>query len=297
MYNSQLVGAVAVHESLRILRVRPDWGRFQYQPGQYTVLGLGDWEPCVGQAAPAPDGTGRLIQRAYSCSASLLDPQLRLVRPGDCPYVEFYVTLVRRPGGRPGLTPRLFALRERDRLFIGRRGHGRYTLEYLDPDDEVVFAATGTGEAPHNAMVAELLARGHRGGITSVTCVRRKQDLAYLAAHRELERQFQQYRYLFLTTREPENVDPGRPDYVGKRYLQDYFESGQLEGEIGPRLDPARTHVYLCGNPVMIGAPSQVSRAGEGLAQSTGMIEVLQRRGFALDEPDRPGNIHFEKYW
>jgi len=82
LYNSQLVGVIAVHESLRILRVRPDSGRLQYKPGQYTVLGLGDWEPSVGESAPASDGAGRLIQRAYSCSASLLDSQLRLVRGG-----------------------------------------------------------------------------------------------------------------------------------------------------------------------------------------------------------------------
>jgi hypothetical protein len=27
------------------------------------------------------------------------------------------------------------------------------------------------------------------------------------------------------------------------------------------------------------------------------MVEVLERRGFRADEPQQPGNIHFEKYW
>jgi hypothetical protein len=27
------------------------------------------------------------------------------------------------------------------------------------------------------------------------------------------------------------------------------------------------------------------------------MVEVLERRGFQVDRPHEPGNIHFEKYW
>ena len=32
-----------------------------------------------------------------------------------------------------------------------------------------------------------------------------------------------------LTTREPENLDDSHAAYVGKRYLQEYFESGAFE--------------------------------------------------------------------
>src|SRR5690606_8327700 len=119
----------------------------------------------------------------------------------------------------------------------------------------VVLAATGTGEAPHNAMAAELLGTGHRGRIVVVTTARMRKDLAYLPTHRRLEAQFANYRYLALTTREPENIDPQAPGYCGKRYLQDYFASGALEQDAGITLDPRSTHVYLCGNPQMIGAP------------------------------------------
>ncbi len=38
-------------------------------------------------------------------------------------------------------------------------------------------------------MLAELLSREHRGRIVSAVCVRYQSDLAYLRAHRELERQ------------------------------------------------------------------------------------------------------------
>jgi ferredoxin--NADP+ reductase len=225
----------------------------------------------------------------------MLDEHSRLVTVDTLPFLEFYLTLVRRAGDDPPmLSPRLFALKPGSRMFIGSHAHGRYTLEPVAIDENVVFAATGTGEAPHNSMVAELLYRGHRGRIVNCVCVRTVKDLAYLEPHRRLERMFTSYQYFSLTTREPQNVDSSRADYVGKRYLQDFFGSGDLERETGLRLDHARTHVYLCGNPAMIGAPHPGAR---GQPQSSGMAELLVRRGFRLDQPQRAGNLHFETYW
>ena len=221
----------------------------------------------------------------------------RLAAPCDQELVEFYVALVRWAEKHPpALTPRLFALNVGDRLFLGPRGHGSYTLSNVRPGDNVVFAATGTGEAPHNAMLAELLSRGHRGQIVCATCVRYQHDLAYLAEHRKLESMFSNYRYVSLTTREPQNLDPSRSDFIGKQYLQEFFSSGKLEHTCGLALDPSRTHVFLCGNPTMIGAP-QHAHALRFYPRPTGMVEILEGRGFTLDEPHQPGNIHLEKYW
>ena len=41
----------------------------------------------------------------------------------------------------------------------------------------MLFLATGTGEAPHNYMLWELLRRGHTGRILSACCVRYRRDL------------------------------------------------------------------------------------------------------------------------
>jgi ferredoxin/flavodoxin---NADP+ reductase len=300
-YNAEVTEAIDVHAELRILRVRPDAWPLEFTPGQYTVLGLGAWEPCTlgKSASPAAnqDAGDKLIQRAYSFAAPLLDGERRLVRTADCPYLEFYLALV--PGGPdhpPGLTPRLFRLAPGDRLFVGPHPHGRYTLVSLGGDESIVFVATGTGEAPHNAMLAELLSSGHRGPITSVTCVRRRYDLAYLATHRELERRYANYRYMAITTREPENLDPAAPGYAGKRYLQDYFDSGAFERERGEALSPKGSHVYLCGSPAMVGLPEHTP-SGPHYPQPKGMVEVLEARGFVLDHADQPGNIHCERYW
>jgi ferredoxin--NADP+ reductase len=228
----------------------------------------------------------------------LLDERGKLVRASQAAYLEFYIALVRpAAAGPPALTPRLFALCEGDRLYCARRAHGSYSLEHVQRSDHVVFAATGTGEAPHNAMLGDLLAWGHRGRIVNVVCVRRRRDLAYLDVHRQLQERYGNYRYIPLTTREPENVDPASACYVGKQYLQDYFASGAFERESGIELLGVGVHVFLCGNPTMIGVPRQTYDASQRYPRPMGMVEVLERRGLRLDQPHEPGNIHFEKYW
>jgi ferredoxin--NADP+ reductase len=284
-----------------ILRIAPDAGVPPFAAGQYTVLGLGNWEPRVpGCEQELPDDVDRqkVLKRAYSFSCSLLDDNGQMHAPGDYPYYEFYIVLVRHGDEHPpGLTPRVFALREGDRLFVGPKATGHFTLAPVKPDDNVVFVATGTGEAPHNAMTAELLTSGHRGRIASVTCVRQRRDLGYAAIHERVARQFTNYRYFVLTTREDINLHPATPGYVGKRYLQSYFASGDFERESGIALDPATTHIFLCGNPAMIGIPHAGADGAMIYPTPTGMIETLARRGFRSDERGRPGNIHYEKYW
>jgi ferredoxin--NADP+ reductase len=300
-YNAEIVERTDVHDELMILKVRPDHGVTEFAPGQYSVMGLGKWEPrlpgCEEEHLEESE-LRRVVKRAYSFSCSVLDGGGRLRRPADYPYFEFYVVLVRRGEEHPpGLTPRLFALRRGDRLFLGPKATGHYTLDGVGPDDNVVLVATGTGEAPHNAMVAHLLSTAHRGRIVTVTCVRQRRDLGYAAIHRQLERMHANYRYLVLTTREPENLEASHVHFVGKRYLQHYFESGDFERDSGVRLDPQHTHVFLCGNPAMIGAPRYDAGGGPIFPTPVGMIETLLRRGFHPDEKSRPGNIHFEKYW
>ena len=300
-YNAHLTEVKEFHDDLRIFRVRPDRGVPDFQAGQYTVLGLGYWERRVEDVQPETLDEGqqhKIVKRAYSICCPMIDATGMLVRGKELPYLEFLITLVRRTASRaPALTPRLFGLQAGDRLYCGPHVHGHYTLHRVFRDDHVIFAATGTGEAPHNCMVAELLATGHRGRIVSVVCVRWKQDLAYLHAHRILERQYPNYRYVVLTTREPENIDPAAEDFIGKRYLQEYFQSGDLERETGLTLSPEECQVFLCGSPEMIGVPHRTHDPAKRYPEPIGMVEVLEERGFRVDQPHQPGNVHFEKYW
>ena len=296
-YNGTVAYLRKVHDDLMIVRVRPDFPRPPHLPGQYCTLGLGYWEPRVEgceQESLTPDEEARLVRRSYSISCSIESEPGRLRDLAEDDWLEFYVVLVRsNAGGRvPALTPRLFALKEGDRLNIGERITGNFTLEPVGPDDDVVFLATGTGEAPHNYMLWDLLRHGHRGRILSACCVRQKTDLGYWDVHQRLMARYTNYRYLPLTTREA--------GVTRKVYVQDLIETGELDRHLGRPLDPATAHVFLCGNPKMIGVPVWDRATGtKTYPQPPGVIEILARRGFVADHAatKTKGRVHFEEYW
>jgi ferredoxin--NADP+ reductase len=296
-YNATAVWLRRLHSDLMVLRVRSDFARPAHAPGQYTSLGLGYWEPRIPGCQEETLKTGdeaRLVRRAYSISSSVLDDRGQLFDLSQTDWLEFYIVLVRDSGRAqpPGLTPRLFLLREGDRLFVAEKITGHFTLDSVQPGDNVVFLSTGTGEAPHNYMLWELLRRGHTGRILAACCVRYRRDLGYLDVQQELMRRYSQYTYLSLTTREADTVQH-------KVYIQDLITSGQLEERLGAALEPAKTHVFLCGNPKMIGVPTRDRDTGARVYPSpAGVIEILEKRGFQADQGSKlKGNIHFEEYW
>lgn len=298
-YNATVASLTLLHSDLMVLRVKPDFQRHDHHPGQYCTLGLGYWEPradgCQEETLKSED-LAKIVRRSYSISCSIYENQLggplRDLKKDD--WLEFYIVLVREnsEGRVPALTPRLFKLKDGDRLQLGERIVGHYTTADVKPGDDVVFLGTGTGEAPHNYMIWDLLSRGHTGQILHACCVRYNRDLGYLPTHQALMKQFPNYHYLPLATREP--------GQTSKVYIQDAIEGGLLEDRLGRKLDPAKTHVYLCGNPKMIGVPVKDKETGERkYPEPTGVIEVLERRGFQADyAPTKfKGNIHFEEYW
>lgn len=296
-YNATVAAIRWAHSDLMAVRIRPDFALPNHKPGQYSTLGLGAWEPRVEGCQPESlglDDERKLIRRAYSISCPVLDDHGELLDRERIDWLEFYIVLVRETEHNPpALTPRLFALKEGDRLFLGEKITGHFTLDPVKPTDNVVFLSTGTGEAPHNYMLWELLRRRHEGRILAACCVRYCRDLAYLALHEELMRRYPRYTYLSLTTREAESVGH-------KVYIQDLITSGQLEERLGAALDPARTHVFLCGNPKMIGVPTIDRETGRQVyPQPPGVVEILARRQFQIDQPaiKLKGTIHFEEYW
>jgi ferredoxin--NADP+ reductase len=295
-YNATVAAIKLPNEDLMILRVRPDASVQPHRAGQYSTLGLGQWEPraagCQAEVTK-PGEEKKLIRRAYSISCSILDEAGNLPDRVRQSWLEFYIVLVRQADHPPALTPRIFTLKQGDRIFLGEKIAGHYTLEPVKPTDNILFLSTGTGEAPHNYMLWELLHKKHQGKILSACCVRYKRDLGYLSNQQELMKRYPNYTYLPLTTREANNEGQ-------KVYIQDLITSGQLEEKLGDSLDPARTHVYLCGNPKMIGTP-EIDRAtgATKFPEPTGVIEILSKHGFQMDQPSikLKGNIHIEEYW
>jgi ferredoxin--NADP+ reductase len=290
-YNATFTHIRAHNEDLWVMRIRSDEPIEPFQAGQYTTLALGYWEPRADQAVDEFSSGQRekLARRSYSVSSSIVDDQGNLVEanPQD---VEFYVVKV-RPGEEeiPALTPRIFLKGVGDRIYMGRKFTGHYTLEGVRPTDNVIFLSTGTGEAPQNKMTGELLRQEHKGKILNVVCVRYRSDLAYTEQQATVEERYPNYRYLTLTTREPENE--------GKKvYIQNLITSGQLEEDMGEPLDPAKTHIYLCGNPSMIGLPKWDGDAMT-FPDVVGVCQLLHERGFTIDHGKARGNVHYEEYW
>ncbi len=296
-YNATLTEIHELNPELWIIRVKPDEELPPYKPGQYTTLGLGDWEPTNDPEHNEDVNENlksKLVRRAYSMSFPMYEDDPRqLMDPADMDYYEFYITLVARDGEEgqdPSLTPRLWMLKEGDRLWMGPKVTGHYNLDHVGPDDQVIFAATGTGEAPHNCMIAELMRNGHKPKIISVVCVRYARDLGYQSTNERLEHLHPNYHYITLTTRESHNLDR-------KVYIQDLVRTGEMEKQTGIVLDPERTHVYICGNPDMIGVPTYTREGDKSYPTPTGMVELLESRGFKADHRRDKGNIHFEEYW
>jgi ferredoxin--NADP+ reductase len=295
-YNAVIVEERVLVWSVMVLRWVPDRATPPPKPGQWLELGLGVWERVMRGAEPGsprrfpPEG---LIRRAYSISSPILDASgSRLLDPGEMEGTEFFLSLVLPPAERssrvPNLTGRLFGLRPGDRLFISDRPQGEYTLDPVGETDDVLFLATGTGEAPHNFMIWELLRRGHRGRIASIVSVRHREDLAYDAVHRRLAEMFPGYRYLAMATR-----DGGSPG----RHLQDLLLDGSLERAAGFPIEPGQTQVYLCGNPGMIGPPQRLPR-GRVFPGEPGLVLLLEeRRGMNADLGRPPVNVHYERFW
>jgi len=294
-YNATIVGERMHHGTVMVIRVLPDAPVPAPKPGQWLELGLGVWEPVQEGAESgnvrrlAPDA---LVRRAYSLSSPILSSDhARLARPGEWEGFEFFLSLVlpseERAQRVPNLTGRLFCLRSGGRLFLSDRPMGEYTLGGVGSDTDVLFLATGTGEAPHNHMIWDLLRRGHTGRIASIVSVRHRDDLAYDTVHRRLAELFPNYRYAALVTRE---------DGGARLHLQDFVKDGLIEGMAGFPLDPARVHVYLCGNPGMIGPPRFLAGRRQ-YPDAVGMVELLEERGFNADLGHPPYNVHYERYW
>jgi ferredoxin--NADP+ reductase len=290
-YNAVITLFEPTHSDLWVLRVKPDRGETSHLPGQYASLGLGFWEERIDDATdPSLDEKWeKLIRRSYSISSRIFDEHGYLTGDAGTGELEFYIVLVPPTDDNiPALTPRLALKRPGDRLYLGPKVAGRYTLAPVtDPRGTVLLFSTGTGEAPHNAMVVELLRKAHRGPIVSVVSVRKWADLGYIDKHRELESMYSNYHYLPMPTRESD---------VPKRYIQDLIANDTLKDMYGIELDPETTHAFLCGNPAMIGIPKEEDGAVT-YPEVTGVIELLAQRGFTMDHRKERGNIHVEEYW
>lgn len=269
-YNAILVHRHDLNEDLAIFRVAfrngspvPD-----FEPGQFTSLGL--IAPAEDQMAQSPRRRARgprLTRRAYSIASPAQEKR----------FYEFY--LVRVADGR--LTPRLWELQSGDPLFMDPNPKGHFTLEGIPQDRNVVMVATGTGLAPYRSMIQSFPFAGTNrrwNRLAVLHSCRREEDLGYREEFKERAREDSQLVYLPTCTREPEHS----PWSGLRERIHGLLEPERFKTLAGFELDPATTHLLLCGHPEMIDQCEA----------------LLQKRGFLIRGREHPdGTLHFERYW
>lgn len=305
-YNATVVGRVEAAPGLMSLRIEPDRMPFHFEPGQYVVLGLKASEPRVEEAdvdepgvvagdesAGTPESRAAVATQSAAATQAASDPG-RLIQRAYCIVserraansLEFYVTLIL--SGE--LTPRLFKLKVGDRLYVGPKAQGAFSLDKWSRKS-VLMIATGTGLAPYMSMIrnelmlhvdgqlgmrAMLQLNGSRQFVV-VHGARHSWDLGYRTELTGLARQIDNFRYLPVITRPREDRTWRGPS----GYLQDFVASGVVEKKTRLALTPDNFDLLLCGNPGMIDS----------------MIGWAEARGFAQASGDQVGTLHAEKYW
>ncbi len=254
-----------INHGLLVLRVTPDFELPEFVAGQYVVLGVPGSYPRADYTLPEEEtwDPDKIVKRAYSISSSS--------QQGE--YIEFYIALVHSGA----LTPRLFALKEGDRVWLGKKIVGMFTLEDVTPGHDIMFIATGTGLAPYLSMLRSnyRFEDGHQ--TIAIHGARVSWDLGYMRDLTALAAKWVNFHYLPII----DEVDRD-PDWPGKTgFVFEYINDGTVAKILGHDMEPAKTSVFLCGNPLMV----------------EGMEKMLVERGFKIHKRRDPGNIFVEKFW
>ena len=155
---------------------------------------------------------------------------------------------------------------------------GMFTLDQVPPDKHVVFVATGTGIAPYMSMIRTHLASDRARKFAVLHGARHSPDLGYRIELVYLTRSHKNIVYVPVISEPERETQPWR----GKTgFLQDFWATRPLDAPWGFRPAPDNSHIFLCGNPLMI----------------QNMLAVLQDEGFTEHTKRTPGEIHLEKYW
>ena len=250
------------------LRVVPKgWELPDFEAGQYGVLGLpgsAPRSPLADPEEPPPKDSNKLIRRAYSIASSSVAKE----------YLEYYVGLVRTGA----LSPRLFALRPGDDLYMGDTFKGMFTLAQVPSNLNAVLVATGTGVAPYMSMIRTELAKGIRHKFAVIHGACHASDLGYNQELTTLSTLSEAFTYLPILSHAQ---DDSRVWKGHRGFVQKLWTDGTLAEAWGFHPTPEDTHVFLCGNPLMIKE----------------MLTVLKKEGFREHTKDSPGQIHTEQYF
>ncbi len=262
--NSVITQSVLVSPIMRIIKVKTDgWILPPFESGQFVALGLApDAVRCSDATAEfEPPKPNKLIKRAYSIASSSKEDA-----------IEFYITLVH--SGQ--LTPRIFELNIGDKVWMGKKAVGMFTLSEIAEDKNVILIATGTGVAPYMSMLRSNALK-RTGKILVLHGAANSWDLGYSSELKLLANMFDNFYYLPTIT-EPSKEPSGWNGDT--RLIGDIWKSGIIKDILELVPSPENTDIFLCGNPKMV----------------DGMKKLLYVDGFKDHKRKNPGQIHAEEF-
>jgi len=276
-------------------RARP--ARFSvpaHKPGQYFTLGMGQWEPRASGCQDERPKPGDETTYSPSVFAELLGSRRSRIFARPCERRLVGVLHRSRAAidqGPPALTPRLFTLEMGSRFSWARKSRRTLHAGSGQPGGHVLFLATGTGEGAAQLHVVGIVRRGHTGKICPACCVRYRRDWAIWLSRRVDAPSPQLYL--------PQLDDPQRPSIFSRKCIfKTSSRAVSFEERLSQQLNPAATHVYLCGNPKMIACEHRQGAGAKVYPPDKGVIEILENRGFRLDQPSvKMKKYHVEEYW
>jgi len=264
--NAFVTSKIELSPRVMILRVaNRDSVLPDFIPGQFAVLGLPASSPRAtwSEPEPFPVDAEKLIRRPYSITSSSRTRE----------YLEFYISMV----STGALTPRLFALKVGDPIWLGPKVSGIFTLDQVPKEKNIVMVATGTGLAPYISMLTSELRCGGPRKFAVLHGAYHSWDLGYRSELQTMQFLCQNYTYVATIDRPEDEPVP----WTGKKgWVQDIWKSGVITQSWGERPTPENTHVFLCGVSGMVNA----------------MLEALNAEGFAEQTKITPGQIHVERF-
>ncbi len=260
-YNATVTLRADLAPGTMALRLKLDGEAFSFEPGQYTVLGLRRSTPRVDDASPDDEElkgkpADHMIRRAYSITSNSNDEEL-----------EFVVTLVRSGA----LSPRLFALKEGDRIYVRQGAQGIFTLGTSSGNRDLLLVATGSALAPYLSMIRTSFSETEEIKYVVVHAAAVSSDLAFRSVMDEMAEKTD--RLTYLPTISQPDLDPAWEGLTGT--AEQILQEGEIEDAVGMPVDPDRYDVFLSGSPEMI----------------DNLTAALTELGF------EPEDIHVERYW
>jgi ferredoxin/flavodoxin---NADP+ reductase len=261
-YNSTVIGKILITPDLMILRIRTDDPRKNFAPGQFTSLGLFGYEKrSLNSAYPIKDvDPNFLIKRPYSIASANQETQ----------NFEFYINQVKSGI----LTPRLFNLNQGARLWTDTKISGLFNLSDTPKNNDIVMIASGTGIAPYISFLRSYIKDNQNIKILLLHGAAYLWDLGYYSELKFIDNTFQNFFY-FPTLINPDESWNGLTGPV-----ENHFKNNLISKKTGIKIDPQKTHFFLCGNPDMIDSLSL----------------LLSKFDYTRHTKQKPGSLHIEVY-